>query len=104
MKRKKPDIGRRGPEQTDRGAGARCRRKEGKIVKRIIYDGEEITPEIAMKWFCWHELVTAMEKHQSTIKKVTKIMNAPEYRNTPEWEHTFLNVFLNNATEDLIVY
>ena len=72
-------------------------------MKRIIYDGEEISPDIAMKWFCWHEIVEAMEKHPSTINKVTEIMNKPEYRNTPAWEHTFLNVFLMNAMEDLII-
>ena len=83
--------------------GSKTAEKEGKHMKRIIYDGQEISPEIAMKWFSWHELVEAMEKHQETIKKVTEIMNKPEYIYTPAWEHTFLNVFLYNATEDLIV-
>lgn len=72
-------------------------------MKRIIYDGQEISPEIAMKWFCWHEIVAAMEKHPATIKKVTGIMNSPQYRNTPAWEHTFLNVFLYNSDCDLVI-
>ena len=72
-------------------------------VSRIIYDGEEITPETAMKWFCWHEIVSAMEKQKDAIKNTADYMNAPHNRNVPDWEYRFLKTFLEFAKEDLVI-
>ena len=69
--------------------------------KRVIYAGEEITPETAMKWFCWHEIVAAMEKQKGTISAVTSYMNA--IRNVPDWEYRFLLKFLEYAETDLVI-
>ena len=71
--------------------------------KRVIYDGEEITPETAMKWFCWHELVSAMEKQSTTLQEAANYMNLPGVRDLSDWEYRFLRFFLDIAKQDLVI-
>ena len=66
--------------------------------KRIYFDGEEITPETAMKWFCWHEIVAAMEKQPKAIHTVADQMQSV---NASDWEYRFLIRFLETATQDI---
>ena len=72
-------------------------------LKRVFFEGEQITPETAMKWFCWHEIVAAMEKHPDTLEQTTIHMNLPHYRNLPDWEYQFLRFFLEIASKDLVL-
>ena len=75
-------------------------------MKRIFYGGDmanEISPETAMKWFCWHEVVEAMEKDSKTLSEVSRIMNSRENINIPNWEEKFLLTFLERTETDLIV-
>lgn len=72
-------------------------------LKRVLFEGEQITPETAMKWFCWHEIVAAMEKHPDTLMQTEIHMNLPYYRNLPDWEYKFLRFFLEIASEDLVI-
>ena len=75
-------------------------------MKRIFYGGDtanEITPETAMKWFCWHEIVSAMHKDEKTLADVARIMNERENINIPNWEEKFLKTFLERTDKDLIV-
>ena len=75
-------------------------------MKRIFYGGDmanEISPETAMKWFCWHEVVEAREKYSKTLSEVSRIMNSRENINIPNWEEKFLLTFLERTETDLIV-
>ena len=65
---------------------------------RIIYDGQEITPSTAMKWFCWHELVSAMSRKNG--KALSKAIYAVE-SNVPDWEMRVLKKYLDITKCDL---
>ena len=72
----------------------------------IYYNGEKgkpITPETAEKWFCWHEIVAAMQKDEKSLKETERIMNKPENENIPNWELTFLKTFVSISEQDLII-
>ena len=69
-------------------------------MAKIIYNGvEEITPETAMKWFAWHELVEAMEKERDVLDASIKAVD----ENVPDWEIRVLLKFLELAERDLLV-
>ena len=68
-------------------------------MANIIFDGEIITPETAMKWFCWHELVSAMARHGRLLDKA---IYATE-QNIPDWEMHVLKKFLELSENDLII-
>ena len=69
-------------------------------MARIIFDGETITPEIAMKWLCWHELISAMEKDRRALDMAIK--QTPH--NVPDWEMRVLKKFLELIEHDLVVH
>lgn len=70
-------------------------------MAKIIYDGvDEITPETAMKWFAWYELIAAMERVDD--KSLTSAITAVE-RNVPDWEKRVLKKYLEISSEDLFV-
>ena len=68
-------------------------------MARIIYMGEQITPETAMKWFCWHELIAVMEKDRKTLNAA--IDSTPD--NVPDWEMEVFKKFLETTKNDLII-
>ena len=72
-------------------------------MKRVIYDGECITPETAMKWFAWHEIVAAMEKQQGALDEAVNYVNITTHGNASDWEYRVLKVFLEFAKEDLVI-
>ena len=67
----------------------------------IIFEreGATITPETAMKWFCWHELVSAMSKHGRTLNKAIYSVE----QNVPDWEMRVLKKFLELSENDLVI-
>lgn len=71
--------------------------------RKVFYDGEEITPETAMKWFGWREIVAGMEKQQKTLDEVAKAMHSGQLQNVSDWEYRFLIFFLEVAKEDLVI-
>lgn len=75
------------------------------MMKRILIEGGKtvITSEEAMKWYCWHQIVNAMEKDEKTLSLIAKKMNEPENRNIPNWEEKFLKLFLETTETDLII-
>ena len=75
-------------------------RREG---RKILHEGREITVETCMKWFCWHEVVAAMEKQPGAISAVADAMNRPPRNNVPNWEEQFLRLFLETADADLVI-
>ena len=62
--------------------------------------GEVISPEQAMRWFCWHEIVAGMEKQKDTLHEVAGAMSG---KNIPDWEKQFLLMFLEVAENDLVI-
>ena len=69
----------------------------GIIFKR---EGITITPEDAMKWFCWHELVSVMSKqHYKILQKAIYTVE----QNIPDWEMRVLKKYLELSEDDLIV-
>ena len=63
-------------------------------------DPHEITPETAMMWFCWHELVQPMEKQD--LKSLDRAVKETE-RNCPDWEMRVLKRFLELTEADLVI-
>ena len=68
--------------------------------RKIWYNGEEITPAPAMKWFAWHEIVAAMEKQPAALREAAEYM---KLIHVSDWEYRFLREFLLNAKEDLVI-
>ena len=71
-------------------------------MARIYYGGDmlnAITPETAMKWFCWREIVNAMEKDRTALDAAIK--EVPH--NIPDWEMQVLKKFVGITKYDLIV-
>lgn len=71
-------------------------------MARIFYGGDmlnAITPETAMNWFCWHEIVAAMEKDMNSLNAAIK--EVPH--NVPDWEMRVLKKFIELSDTDLIV-
>ena len=68
-------------------------------MARIIFNGETITPELAMRWFCWNELIPVMEKDRLALD--TAIKQTPH--NVPDWEMQVLKKFLELIEHDLVV-
>ena len=91
--------------QTDRGRTpplvACTKQEKGRAnMAKIIYNGvEEITPETAMNWFAWYELVKAMERERDVLDESIKAVD----RNVPDWEKRVLLKFLELAERDLLV-
>lgn len=78
--------------------------REKGLVRILIDNGKTcISPMQAMKWYCWHQIVAAMEKQEKTLSEVTKKMNELQNRNIPNWEYVFLMTFLRKAEHDLII-
>lgn len=70
------------------------------MARILIENGAtEITPETAMKWFCWHEIVEQMERQQKTLDKVVEETE----RNCADWEMRVLKKFLELAENDLMI-
>lgn len=59
----------------------------------------EITPETAMNWYCWHEIVEAMENQQKALDKAIKEVED----NCADWELRVLKKFLELAENDLMI-
>ena len=71
------------------------------MVRILIEDGRmSITPEQAMQWFCWAEIVAAMEKQGEVLETVAGAMSR---ESGPDWEASFLRRFLDCAEHDLII-
>ena len=69
-------------------------------MEKIIYNGvEEITPETAMDWFAWHELVRAMERDGDALDAAIKAVES----NIPDWEKRVLLKFLELTDRELLV-
>ena len=67
------------------------------IVKQ---DGAVISPETAMKWYCWYEIVEPMrEQDKETLDAVIRTVD----RNIPDWEMQVLKKYLELSNHDLIV-
>lgn len=70
------------------------------MARILIENGQTvISPEEAMKWYCWHELVRAMEKHGRLLDKAVYTVE----RNVPDWEMRVLKKFLELSENDLII-
>jgi len=63
-------------------------------------DPHEISPETAMLWLSWHEIVEPMEKHdQRNLDRAVKEVE----RNCPDWEMRVLKRFLELTEADLVI-
>ena len=71
-------------------------------MARILLENgaTEITPETAMKWFCWHEIVEPMEKQD---KKTLDVAVRETERNCADWEMRVLKKYLELAENDLMI-
>ena len=74
------------------------KRKDGLNMAHILCQGSEITPETAMKWFCWHEIINVMEKDLNSLDAAIKAVE----RNVPDWEMRVLQKFLELTDRDFI--
>lgn len=70
------------------------------FFKGFSGDPHEISPETAMLWLSWHEIVKPMEKHdQSSLDRAVKEVE----RNCPDWEMRVLKKFLELTENDLVI-
>ena len=71
------------------------------MARILIENGQTvISPEEAMKWFCWHEIVEPMEKQdRATLDKAVREVE----RDCPDWEMRVLKKFLELTKSDLII-
>ena len=67
-------------------------------MAHILCQGSEITPETAMRWFCWYEIVNVMEKDINALDAAVDAVD----RNAPDWEMRVLKKFLEFTEEDMI--
>lgn len=59
----------------------------------------DITIEEAMKWYCWHELIHAMEKDRKSLDMA--VDSVPH--EFADWELRVLKKFLELTKHDLII-
>lgn len=59
----------------------------------------DITTEEAMKWYCWHELIEAMEKDRKSLDMA--VDTVPQ--DVADWELRVLEKFLELTKHDLII-
>lgn len=70
-------------------------------MAKIIYKKDDMTISVdtAMRWFCWHELIAAMEKDRGTLDRA--VDETPQ--DCIDWEMGVLKRYLELSTDDLIV-
>ena len=71
------------------------------MARILIENGQTvISPEQAMKWYCWHEIVEPMEKLNS---KAVKMAIDAVVRDCPDWEINVLKKYLEITDADLFI-